>query len=194
RRSVSAPLRSLLGLVTGRRPVSRRGLERDRHEPGWAVPAVGIRPHEPGPAHTSPRRARGLLEGRVAHRDDHLWVIGVDGTGERQIGTLNPVGDLSFAADDRSILVTSGEVLYRVDVATGTPTPIRIQGEPAARIWGGVYSPDGSRILFRRPIGEKADLFTMRADGTDVVRLTRTPMDEGYIDWGTRALDDYPTT
>jgi hypothetical protein len=124
------------------------------------------------------------------HRDDHLWVIGVDGTGERQLGTLNTGGDLSFAADDQSILMTSGEVLYRVYVATGTPTPIRIQGEPAARIWGGVYSPDGSRILFRRPIGEKADLFTMRVDGTDVVRLTKTPMDEGYIDWGTRALDD----
>jgi WD40 repeat protein len=125
-------------------------------------------------------------------RDGHLWVVGIDGAGERQVGSIpipNNGGEISFAPDDKSILVTSQEVLYRVDVATGVTTPIRIQAEPSARLWGGVFSPDGSRILFRRPQGDNADLFTMRVDGTDVVRLTTTPVDERFIDWGTHPLD-----
>lgn len=122
-------------------------------------------------------------------RDGDLWVIGIDGTGERRISSMEIVGEMSFAPDDRSILVMSRELLYRVDLATGTPTPIRIQGDSAARIWGGVFSPDGSRILVKRVQGVNADLFTMRADGTDVIRLTTTPVDEAYIDWGTHPLD-----
>jgi hypothetical protein len=123
------------------------------------------------------------------NRDDHLWVIRIDGTGEHQVGSLVISNDYSFAADDRSILVTSNEALYRVDVDTGVPTPIRIQADPSAKIWGGIFSPDGTRILFRRPQGENADLFTMRVDGTEVFRLTTTAVDEWFMDWGTHPLD-----
>jgi hypothetical protein len=122
-------------------------------------------------------------------RDDHLWVIRVDGTGEHQVGHLKVSNELSFAPDDQSILAMSEGTLYRVDVATGVPTPIRIQADPAAKIWGGIFSPDGTRILFRRPQGETADLFTMRVGGTDVVRLTTSPVDESFVDWGTHPLD-----
>ena len=122
-------------------------------------------------------------------RDDRLWVIRIDGTGEHQVGSLEITGYMSFAPDDRSILVTSGDALYRVDVATGTPTPIRIQAEPSSPIWGGVFSPDGSRILLRRPEGDKGELFTMRTDGTELFRLTRSPVDERFMDWGTHPLD-----
>ena len=123
------------------------------------------------------------------NRDERLWVIGVDGKGERQVGNLLITNELSFAPDDRSILVRSEGVLYRVDVSTGEPTPIRIQADPSAKIWGGIFSPDGTRILFRRPQGETADLFTMRVDGTDLTRLTTTSVEERFIDWGTHALD-----
>jgi hypothetical protein len=123
------------------------------------------------------------------NRDDHLWVIRIDGTGEHQVGNLVISHQLSFAPDDRSILVTSNDVLYRVDVATGVPTPIRIQADPSAEIWGGIFSPDGTRILFRRPQGENVDLFTMRVDGNEVFRLTTTAVDEWFMDWGTRPLD-----
>lgn len=123
------------------------------------------------------------------NREDHLWVIRSDGTGEHQVGSLVISHELSFAPDDRSILVTSEEVLYRVDVATGVPTPIRIEADPSAEIWGGIFSPDGTRILFRRPQGENADLFTMRVDGTEVFQLTTTALDEWFMDWGTRPLD-----
>ena len=126
------------------------------------------------------------------NRDDHLWVIGVDGRGEHQVGSLVISNNVDFAPDSRSILVTSHETLYRVDVATGVPTPIRMQAEPSSRIWGGSFSPDGTRIVFRRPQGDNddnADLFTMRVDGTEVFRLTDTPVDERFMDWGTHPLD-----
>jgi hypothetical protein len=130
---------------------------------------------------------------RIAfQRNEGLWVVNVDGTGERQVGGLRiPTDgvDMSWAADDSAILVQSAARLYRVDVATGQPTPVRIAAEPEAELWGGVYSPDGTRILFRRPQGTFADLFTMRTDGTEVVRLTTTAADERFIDWGTHALD-----
>jgi len=125
-------------------------------------------------------------------RDGHLWVVGIDGAGEHQIGDLSiPINgtEMSFAPDGLSILVSSNDVLYRVDVATGSQTPIRTETDRFAPIWGGVFSPDGTRILFRRPQGDDADLFTMRVDGTDIVRLTTTTVDERFIDWGTHPLD-----
>ena len=52
------------------------------------------------------------------------------------------------------------------------------------------WSPDGKRIAFLRgdPDGDPptADLYTMRADGTHVRRVTRTPQVEGRPDWGAR--------
>ena len=46
------------------------------------------------------------------------------------------------------------------------------------------------RILFRRPDASSAvDLFTMRTDGTDVVRLTTSVDDEWGAEWGTHPLD-----
>jgi Tol biopolymer transport system component len=131
---------------------------------------------------------------RVAfQRNGNLWVVNVDGTGERQVGGLTIPDDgveMSWSANDSAILTQSAGRLYAIDVATGTPTPVRITGEPEAELWGGVYSPDGTRILFRRPQGTFADLFTMRTDGTDVRRLTTTAADERFIDWGTHPLDD----
>jgi hypothetical protein len=123
---------------------------------------------------------------RVAfQRDEHLWVVNVDGTGERPVGGLSVAdGQLSWSPDDSAILIQSAGRLYRVDVATGVPTPVRIAAEPEAELWSGTYSPDGTRILIRRPIGANADLFTMAVDGTDVVRLTTTAADERFSDWG----------
>jgi Tol biopolymer transport system component len=130
---------------------------------------------------------------RVAfQRNGNLWVVNVDGTGERRVGSLRIPENgeaISWAGGDSAILVQSAARLYRVDVATGLPAPVRIAAEPEADLWGGVYSPDGSRILFSRPEGASADLFTMLANGTDVVRLTMTAEDERFMDWGTHPLD-----
>jgi hypothetical protein len=125
------------------------------------------------------------------NRDGDLWIIRTEGAGERQVADLNlEAGSwLSFSPDDKAILAASDGVLYRIDVATGAKTSIGIAGERNAKIWDGLYSPDGTRILIRRPQVNGADLYTMRTDGTDLVRLTTTPTDERFVDWGTHPLD-----
>lgn len=120
-----------------------------------------------------------------------LWLSNLDGSNERRLSPLVgfPGG---WAPDGRSILFhTSADGrLYSIDVASGQATPVFIKGATEARIYGGVWSPDGTRILFRRYIsGNNFDLFTMLADGTDVVRLTNTPEEERFIDWGTHPLE-----
>jgi TolB protein len=51
------------------------------------------------------------------------------------------------------------------------------------------WSPDGRRIVFvrNRTLGPEADIYTMRADGTGVRRLTNAPrLDSHAPDWGRR--------
>ena len=117
-------------------------------------------------------------------------VIGVDGRGERVVGNHLVANEISWAPDGESILVQDSGRLYRVQLESGESSPVRIQDAPDAEIFGGVFSPDGSRILFRRPDASSAvDLFTMRTDGTDVVRLTTSVDDEWGAEWGTHPLD-----
>jgi hypothetical protein len=80
--------------------------------------------------------------------------------------------------------------LQCIDVG-GHRGPLGIRAEPNAIIYAARWSPDGTRILFKRPIGDgdNTDLFTMRADGTDVVRVTNNPDDDRFFDWGTHPLD-----
>jgi TolB protein len=164
-----------LYLVAARNRTSPRQLTHRRDIPGVFSPdgrLVAFRPdmgeERPGP----------------------LMIVGTDGTGERRVGDLLVGGELSFTPDGKHVLVTSNRRLYRVDLSSGEATPITIEGEPGADIFGGIYSPDGTRILFRRPMGAQQDLFTMAVDGTDVVRLTNSPEDEWFLDWGTHPWDE----
>ena len=127
----------------------------------------------------------GIFDGTA----DSIILVNVDGTDRRRLGTLTP-GYLAWAPDGRSLLTSVDSRLYSVDVVTGKVTWIRMKGAPAAQIWGGTWSPDGTRILFRWHIdGDNVDLFTMVPDGTDVVRVTDDPDDERFMDWGTHPLD-----
>ncbi|MFN2525035.1 MAG: hypothetical protein ABR505_02050 [Actinomycetota bacterium] len=58
--------------------------------------------------------------------------------------------------------------------------------------FNGVFSPDGSRVAFARatPFARAADIYVMNIDGSGLVNLTNTPLDDEYApDWapdGTR--------
>ena len=119
-----------------------------------------------------------------------LMVVDLDGTGERRVGDLIVGRQLAWTPDGRGLLVASGGRLFLVDAASGAATGISPQDDLDGAVLGTTLSPDGSRILFRRAVdGAAADLFTMRMDGTDVARLTATPEDEAFMDWGTHPLD-----
>ena len=118
-----------------------------------------------------------------------LILVNVDGTNRRRLGALGDVGNPQWAPDGRSILVGRHGVLLSIDVATGAPTPISISGQPNVPIASGQWSPDGTRILFKRFISdENWDLFTMLPDGTDLVRVTTNPDDDRFFDWGTHPV------
>ena len=126
-------------------------------------------------------------------RRPRLFLADADGTNTREIGDI-PVdtGD-SGAGPPSSILVASAGRLYTVDIASGTATAIVIAASPGEGNLGTPqWSPDGTRILFTRVVDDggqaQADLFQMRADGTDVIQVTNDPDDDYPADWGTYPL------
>ena len=122
-----------------------------------------------------------------------LFLADPDGTNARQVGDIQvDAGD--WAPDGRSILVESAGRLYNVDIASGTAKAIVIAASPDEFDLGNpAWSPDGTRILFTRLVDvgggqTKANLFQMRPDGTDVIRVTNGPEDDYPADWGTYPL------
>ena len=124
-----------------------------------------------------------------------LFLADADGTNVRQVGDIQvDAGD--WAPDGRSILVESAGRLYTIDIASGTAKAIVIAASPdEGNLGNPQWSPDGTRVLFSRLVDvgggqTQADLFQMRADGTDVIRVTNDPDDDYPADWGTYPLVD----
>jgi hypothetical protein len=123
--------------------------------------------------------------------DSALILVNVDGTNRHRLGTLGDVGNPHWAPDGQSIMVGRHGVLLSIDAATGAPTPLPISGQPNVTTGSGQWSPDGTRILFRRLMGDDNwDLFTMLADGTDLVQVTNDPDDDRFFDWGTHPIEN----
>jgi TolB protein len=133
-----------------------------------------------------------------------LFVIGVTGKGLRRLTrwNLEAGGELDWSPDGTRIL-------FRTVTATNDgPGPpigdiytIRPDGSGLQRLTEfpsgtgvqlGSYSPDGTRIVFSTtnnatagPGSDWPDVFTMNADGSNIIALTRTKNWEGTPDWGT---------
>jgi hypothetical protein len=119
-----------------------------------------------------------------------LMLVGADGSNERRLGTLAVAAGAKWAPDGRSVLASANGRLYSIDVVTGRATPVRIKSAPEARLFGGMWSPDGTRILVRRFVSpDNTDLLSMAPDGTDVVQITNDPGDDIFFDWGIHPLD-----
>jgi len=120
-----------------------------------------------------------------------IFIVDVDGKNRRALGTER-ASSVDWSPDGKTILGTDLGHLFRVDVATGTATRIVIAEASTMDIYGAAWSPDGTRILINGiPAGsETFDLFTIKADGTDLVRLTNDGAEERFLDWGTHPLDN----
>lgn len=132
---------------------------------------------------------------RLWRRGASIWLADLVGGAPRRVtparrGLYMLPG--SFSPDGSALLATRfvgrrREEIVAVDLSTGeVETVLRHAAEP-------VYSPDGTRFVLRRwrPLRRRdgtrtvsSDLFTTRADGTGLRRLTNTRFqDEAYPSW-----------
>jgi Tol biopolymer transport system component len=125
------------------------------------------------------------------HQQVALFVENLDGTGLRQITPYGLAFSHELAAaqwspNGREIIseTTHGRLfVVRLD-GTGI-TPIHLQtGSTRYFAFEPDWSPDGTRIVFCMFIDDQEDIYTAKADGTDVVQVTDTPDFENGPDWG----------
>jgi TolB protein len=90
-------------------------------------------------------------------------------------------GSVDWSPDSKNILIYAGPYgdkdIFRLDAETGAATQITKGGNNA----GASYSPDGRYIVFNSMRNDnQADLYIMRADGSNQAQLTNDP----EPDWG----------
>jgi len=112
-----------------------------------------------------------------------IFIMDANGKNHLQIsqGLQGIGGSIDWSPDGKSLLVYAGAYgdknIYKIEVADGGYTQITDGGNNA----GASYSPDGLYIVFNSLRNDdQADLYIMRADGSNQVQLTNDP----EPDWG----------
>ena len=117
-----------------------------------------------------------------------LFVAGPDGTDATRITPWSNNADGGrWSPDGSRILLTDQGRLTTIapDGSGSTVIPADF-GEGSAQAYGAGWSPDGTRIVFSLFLERsgQVDLFTVGADGTDLVQLTDSPEPDEFPDWG----------
>ena len=109
-----------------------------------------------------------------------LMVVNADGTNAHKLGHMK-VDGCSWSPDGRTILTGAEGFLYRVSM-NGSASRIRIQASGLAS--RAAWSSDGSRIIFSLDAGGgQKDIYTMLANGSNLIQITNTPSDEEFGTW-----------
>jgi Tol biopolymer transport system component len=119
-----------------------------------------------------------------------LFVVNADGSHLHQISAWQPdFGSASWSPDGQWILTDNGQGgLYVVHPDGTDQHPITLHTGPGTSVaFQPSWSPDGKRIVFSlyQVSTNQVDLFTARANGTDLRQVTNTPDGEEFADWGT---------
>jgi Tol biopolymer transport system component len=119
----------------------------------------------------------------VLTRQEGLFVVNVDGTGERQVGTLKPEDGPGYMPDGRSLYAGAEGSIWIIDLATGAPSKIAIQGGRAHWIR---LSPDGTRfaIVYEATGATNTAIWTINVDGSGLAKVADAPdRDDVFPDW-----------
>jgi Tol biopolymer transport system component len=113
-----------------------------------------------------------------------VYEVDANGSGLRRLTSLggqnaepawSPDGSKIVFVHDSALFVMNADGSDAHELHSCTPDCVSAY-EPA-------WSPDGTEIAFSQQFDNERDLFMMRADGTNVRRLTRTPADEFQPAW-----------
>lgn len=115
-----------------------------------------------------------------------IFLMNPDGSDLRQLtrGLPGIGGSLDWSPDGRSLLIYAGppgdKDIFRIDVEAQTASQLTDGGNNAAA----AYSPDGAWIAFNSLRNDdQADLFLMRADGSDLRQITDHPEPDWQPQW-----------
>jgi TolB protein len=113
--------------------------------------------------------------------NDDIYVINIDGSGERRL-TTDPAFDSAPAPspDRRSIAFASDRSeQMQIYVMSADGSGVRNLSNSESFDYYPAWSPDGQRIFFQRQSTETGfDIWVMDADGSDQRRLTSLPANE----------------
>ncbi|MFN3491815.1 MAG: protein kinase domain-containing protein, partial [Anaerolineales bacterium] len=117
-----------------------------------------------------------------------IYTMDVNGRNHQKIsqGLLGIGGSVDWSLDSQYVLIHAGPFgdkdIFKIEAATGNFVQLTNGGNNA----GASYSPDGNYIVFNSLRNDnQADLYIMRADGTNQVQLTNHP----EPDWGARWIE-----
>ena len=157
---------------------------------------VTTAPGEDDPADYSPDGRRMVLvrhdPTRPQNAQNAVFVVNIDGTGFRR---LTPWGlgasGLSWSPNGKWILFASNGFIWVVHPDGSGLQQIRIDtGSPFYFAEDPVWSPEGKRIALSLflPANGHLDIYTMGADGRNLVQVTHSPTGDEVPDWGTHPL------
>jgi Tol biopolymer transport system component len=148
------------------------------------------------PTDTSPDGKRFLF---VRSKNEHskhklkvaLFTENLDGSGQRQItpyGLAAPdvIASAHWSPDGREIISATTKGHLFVIHPNGTSLrQIRLQPDTKDYFaFEPDFSPDGSHIVFCMTIHRQEDIYTAKADGSNIVQITNTADFENGPDWG----------